>query len=80
MKKINIHYYAVLRENRGLNQESVRTSAKNAKELYNELKSKYNFPFNTSLLKVAINNAFAPWETELKDDDMVIFIPPVAGG
>ena len=33
-----------------------------------------------SQLRVAINAAFADWESELRDGDEVVFIPPVAGG
>ena len=80
MKEIRICYYALLREERGLSEETVATSALNASELYKELKIKHNFKLSTDLLRIAINNEFSHWEKELRNGDQVIFIPPVAGG
>ena len=31
-------------------------------------------------LAVAVNRAYADFQTELKDNDEVVFIPPVSGG
>jgi molybdopterin converting factor small subunit len=31
-------------------------------------------------LKVAINDEFAAWDTQLASGDTIVFIPPVAGG
>jgi molybdopterin converting factor small subunit len=31
-------------------------------------------------MKVAINDEFSEWNSELADGDSVVFIPPVAGG
>ena len=80
VKKIHIQYYALLREERGLTEEIVETSSSTVKDLYQELKSKFNFRLSVDILKVAVNNEFASWETQLKNNDQVVFIPPVAGG
>ena len=79
-KQIHIHYYALLREQRGLSSETIHTSAQTARDLFEELKSKYNLKLPTHLLKVAINNQFQAWDTELTSGDELVFIPPVAGG
>lgn len=79
-KTIEVHYYALLREQRGISSEQVETTAKNALELYRELQQKYKLNFEPPTLKVAINNAFATWQTIIKSGDNVIFVPPVAGG
>ena len=50
------------------------------KTIYEELKSRYQFPHKQKQLMVAINEDFASWETILQDGDEVVFIPPVAGG
>jgi molybdopterin converting factor subunit 1 len=78
--KINIQYFALLKEQRGLNQETLATNAKTAKELYQELQAKYKFKISTDLLKVAVNNEYKDWNTQLHSDDTIVFIPPVAGG
>ena len=79
-KKVHIFYYALLREERGVSEETLETSAQSAQELYEELKKKYHFKLSADILKVAINNEFANWDTLLKSGDKIIFIPPVAGG
>ena len=79
-KQIQVQYFAVLREQRGLSQETLSTIAKTAKDLYAELHNKHNFKIPPNLLKVAVNNEFKDWNTEIKSNDTVVFIPPVAGG
>mgnify|MGYP001590754637 CR=1 FL=1 len=79
-KIIHIQYYALLREERKKSSEKVLTQAKTVKELYQELRTKYHFKLNTDVLKVAVNDAFSDWNMKLKNEDTVIFIPPVAGG
>ena len=78
--KIHIIYYALLRQERGLSQETVESSAQTAGELYQELKALHNFKLSEHQVKVAINSKVASWETSLKDGDAILFIPPVAGG
>ena len=79
-KTIHIQYYALLREERGLSQEAYSTNAKTVQELYLELQKKFKFKLTPDLLRVAINDEFAHWNTALKSDDHVVFIPPVSGG
>ena len=80
MKEITIQYYAVLRERRGLSKEKIRTKAVTAKDLYWDLDKKYHFAMAQDILRVAVNNEFADWDTKIKNGDEILFIPPVAGG
>lgn len=80
MKKIHIKYFAVLKEERGLDDEVVETERNTAQELYEDLQKQYGFTMTTRLMRVSINKTFAPWETEIQDGDELVFIPPVAGG
>ena len=79
-KKVHVFYYALLREERGLSQEALETASETVKELYEELKTEYHFKLSTDILKVAVNSEFASWDTPLKSEDKITFIPPVAGG
>ena len=79
-KSIHLHYYALLKEERGVVQETLETTAATALELYQELQVKYKFKLSVGILKVAINNEFTDWSKPLKDGDQLILIPPVAGG
>ena len=78
--KIQINYYALLREERGVSSETLTTDAKTARDLYNELQAKHKFRLGTDKLRVAINNEFSDWSRALAEGDSIMFIPPVAGG
>lgn len=80
MNEITITYYAILREQRGLSEERLESAAATAAELYEALRGAHGFSLAPHQLKVAINDAFTPWDTPLKPGDHVVFIPPVAGG
>lgn len=80
MKNITIQYYAILREQSGVNSEILTIDANTPKEIYLQLKEKYNFTLPAETLKIAINDTFADWNSPIADGDRLIFIPPVAGG
>ena len=79
MNTITIEYFAILREHAGLQQEQFETGAATAGQLFDELKLRHGFP-ELSSVKVAINAEFADWDAPLNDGDIVVYIPPVAGG
>lgn len=79
MKRISVEYFAILRERAGLDHEVLQTNTNTPAELFAELQPRYNFPTMTGI-KVAINEEFAEWQSQLQDGDTVVFIPPVAGG
>lgn len=80
MKRINVAYFAKLREERGRSEETLETEADTPAALYEVLCGLHQFTLRPAQLGVAVNDAFAPWDTALKDGDTVVFIPPVAGG
>ena len=80
MKTVHISYFAILREQRRQSEERLSTTAKDARELYGELRQRHEFSLPADRIRVALNGEFAPLETELKEGDAVAFIPPVAGG
>jgi molybdopterin converting factor subunit 1 len=80
MKEIRIEYYAQLREERGLAQESRKTSANTAAALYRELAREHGLSLPQDALRVAVNRQFAPWDTPIAAGDTVVFLPPVSGG
>ena len=80
LKLINVLYFAALREQAAQEQESRQTAAHTPAELYTELQAVYHFNLPQERLRVAVNHAFCDWQTELKDGDVVAFIPPVSGG
>jgi len=79
-KRINIQYYALLREERGAPSETWETAAVTPQELYEELRRKYGFTLDAHRLSVAVNDEFAKWDRQIADNDKIVFVPPVAGG
>jgi molybdopterin-guanine dinucleotide biosynthesis protein A len=79
-RTIRVQYYALLREQAGRSDETVITRARDARELYAELRARHPFTLPPEMLRVAINAEFGEWSQTLKAGDAVVFIPPVAGG
>lgn len=77
---LKIQYFAGLRQERGLSEETLQTQAENPAQLFQELVERHGISFPAEHLKVAINDEFSTWEALLSDGDSVVFIPPVAGG
>jgi len=78
--RLNIQYFALMREQANLARESVETAAATPTELFAELAKKHGFTLSRDQLKVAVNSEFASWAQKLREGDSVVFIPPVAGG
>jgi len=79
-RRINVQYYALLREQAGRSSESLVTAAGTPRELYQELQQRYPFSLAPEMLRVAVNSEFGDWSQRLSEGDSVVFIPPVAGG
>lgn len=78
--KIRVHYFALLREQRGQGDEELSSQAATAEDLYRALQAAHGFTLPLERLKVVVNEEFASWDHRLADGDRVAFIPPVAGG
>ncbi len=79
-RRIEVQYYALLREQAGRSAETVTTVARTPRELYEELRQRHPFSLPAELLRVAVNAEFGDWSQPLGEGDAVVFIPPVAGG
>lgn len=78
--KLKVTYYAVFREQSGLNSEEVETASSTPAELYGELAQRFGFKLSLGLVRAAVNDRFEPMDFALKSGDEIVFIPPVAGG
>ena len=78
--EITVHYFAKLRDLTNKEKESIEIAIESTpKDIYTQLNEMYGLPDNPNL-KIAINDSFASWESELQDKDKLVFIPPVTGG
>jgi molybdopterin synthase sulfur carrier subunit len=80
MKSVTVEYYAQLREQAGQGRQTLNTAAASLADLYAELRQQHGFKLDTAQLRVAVNAQFGEWQQPLGDGDVVVFIPPVAGG
>jgi molybdopterin synthase sulfur carrier subunit len=79
--KIIIRYFASLREKAGKSQEEILIeNGKNLKDIYLGLSTKYGFPLTANEIKFSVNNDYVDHSVKLNENDVVVFIPPVAGG
>jgi molybdopterin converting factor subunit 1 len=79
-RSLQVQYFALLREQAGRSAETVTSSARNARELYEELRAARGLKLRPEQLRVAVNDEFAEWTQPLAAGDTVVFLPPVAGG
>ncbi len=77
---ITVQYFAILREQRGLGQETLVTAAATPAALYEELRARHGFTLPADRVRAAVNDEFVPATASLRAGDRVVFIPPVAGG
>jgi molybdopterin synthase sulfur carrier subunit len=80
MITVAIEYFAILREQRGVKEETLATAAPTPAALYDELRAKHGFTLPGDRVRAAVNGAFVAAEAPLREGDRVVFIPPVAGG
>lgn len=78
--KVLVQYFASLRDEAGVPEEEIQTSAATAEELFDELRERHGFTLDRSALKLVVNEEFKDWSQEVKEGDTIVFIPPVAGG
>ncbi|WP_160830149.1 MoaD/ThiS family protein [Saccharibacter sp. 17.LH.SD] len=78
--KIYLEYFAQLRDLAARSHEERETTVTTPAALYEDIKKEYCFPFHRKQLRVAVNDAFVPWDYPLKAGERVVFIPPVTGG
>jgi molybdopterin converting factor subunit 1 len=79
-RSIQVQYFAILREQRGLAEEKLTTAATTPTGLYEELRAKHGFTLPADRVRAAVNEEFVAADALLRDGDRLVFIPPVAGG
>jgi len=80
MIRVNVLYFASLRDAAQVAGETVSTDAASLRALYEELQARHQLPFPARQLRVAVNGEFAQWDARLREGSDVAFIPPVSGG
>jgi molybdopterin converting factor small subunit len=80
VKTITVRYFAMFREQAGVDEESLTTDAATAADVFEATKSRHGSAEPAGHCKVAINDVMADWDSGIEDGDTVLLFPPVAGG
>lgn len=84
MMKLDVLYFAWVRERIGVAKEQVLTDAATVADLIKELSAReerYAVAFqDMSVVKVAIDQVLVPLDAPLADAKEVAFFPPMTGG
>ena len=78
--KIQVIYFAKLRELTGIDEETFSMKQGNKPgDVLASIKKRHEIDVGINF-KIAVNDEFSDWEIELNDGDRLVFIPPVTGG
>ncbi len=78
--KVNVQYFAMLKESVGKSEELVEINPMPILDFYDHLNAKYQFKLNEKDIRFAVNDHFVDSDYLLKENDDIVFIPPVGGG
>lgn len=78
--RVDVLYFASLRDAAGRDVETVDTEAGDVGALYSELAARHGFGFAPKALRAAIDGSFVPWDAPLRPGAEVAYLPPVSGG
>jgi molybdopterin synthase sulfur carrier subunit len=77
---VKILYFAVLKDQAGLSQESVETGASDVAGLYAETAAQHGFDLPVTMVRFSMNGQFVNPDEPLTQGCEVVFVPPTAGG
>ena len=78
--KIQVIYFAILRELTGLDKETFSMREGNEPDdVLSSINKRHEIDVGINF-KIAVNDEFSDRDIELNDGDRLVFIPPVTGG
>jgi len=81
MNEYKLIFFGWLSEQTGCRETNWKSDAGNCRDLLNELIAHYKLDDEkTRHFNVAINDDYASMDSAIHSGDLVVFIPPVAGG
>jgi len=80
MKKLKILFFGKLKETWNTDEIIIETGSNDIASLYEELLKRTSEAPHKESIKIAINDEFVNWNSEVKDNDTIAFLPPSSGG
>lgn len=80
MINIKILFFGKLKETWNTSKLPLETESRNIEDLYQELLSQVKETPHKASIKVAINDEFVEWDSEISTGDVIAFLPPASGG
>ena len=78
--KIEVIYFAILRELTGLDKETFSIKQGNKPgDVLRSINERHEIDLGINF-KIAVNDEFSDWDVELNEGDRLVFIPTVTGG
>ena len=78
--KIQVIYFAILRELTGLEKETFSIKQGNKPgDVLTSINERHEIDLGINF-KIAVNDEFSDWDIDLNEGDRLVFIPPVTGG
>lgn len=79
MIEVEVRYFASMRNPGGPERERV-AAASDARILYDQLRDRFGWKFDSHAIRLAVNGRMVAWEYPLAQGDEVAFLPPFSGG
>ena len=80
MKNIDVLFFGKLKMIWNTSQLTIQTKCETVECLYAELLKQVTEIPQKASIKVAINDEFVTWQSPIKENDSVAFLPPASGG
>jgi len=80
MKTVLVRYFAMFRENAGIEEETLTIEVITAADVFEATRHRHGSSEPVGHCKVAINDEMSDWKADVRDGDTVLLFPPVAGG
>ncbi len=78
---IRVEYFASFKEKAKKPSEAITLNEPiSLNDLYDLLNEKYGFGLEKKFLRIAVNENYEDFDYLLKEEDKIVFIPPIAGG
>jgi len=78
-KHVTVRYFAVLRDRRGVGEETLSTDCESIGDFICELVVKHQLDLAPALIRAAQDGSFVDDSTPIRDGAQIVLVPPVSG-